>query len=104
MKQKIVVRVHARQPISHAMPAVVTGASRSYKAEDGVRLPGGQARFLAQKQSRRPIIGRRRRATGRSDYLLNSSVPQQLQGRFRKAVFVGASPTRGSFFHAGRKH
>ncbi len=49
LKQKIVVRVHTRQPISHAMPAVVTGAIRSYKAEDGVRLPGGQSTLLSSK-------------------------------------------------------
>ena len=28
-------------------------------------------------------------------------VPQQLQGEFRKLVFVGASPTRGSNFKSG---
>jgi hypothetical protein len=28
-------------------------------------------------------------------YIWNAPVPQQLQGEFRKLVFVGASPTRG---------
>ena len=31
----------------------------------------------------------------------NASVPQQPQGEFRKLVFVGASPTRGSIFKSG---
>ena len=30
------------------------------------------------------------------DTIFKAPVPQQLQGEFRKPVFVGASPTRGS--------
>jgi hypothetical protein len=33
----------------------------------------------------------------------NASVPQQLQGEFRKLVFVGASPTGGPFQNAERR-
>ena len=33
---------------------------------------------------------------------LSASVPQQLQGEFRKLVFVGASPTRGSSLEGRR--
>lgn len=37
-----------------------------------------------------------RGASPRESAKVKAPVPQQLQGEFRKLVFVGASPTRGS--------
>ena len=40
-----------------------------------------------------------RGASPRESTSFKAPVPQQLQGEFRKLVFVGASPTRGSSFN-----
>ena len=57
-----------------ALNGVISSARRSAKAEVRGANPRESANFKAP-------------------------VPQQLQGEFRKLVFVGASPTRGSSFN-----
>ena len=46
--------------------------------------------------ARRPAKAEVRGANPRESASFNAPVPQELQGEFRKLVFVGASPTRGS--------
>ena len=46
--------------------------------------------------ARRSAKAEVRGANPRESASLNAPVPQQPQGEFRKLVFVGASPTRGS--------
>ena len=46
--------------------------------------------------ARRSAKAEVRGASPRESASLKALVPQQLQGGFRKPVFVGASPTRGS--------
>jgi hypothetical protein len=46
--------------------------------------------------ARRSAKAEVRGANPRESASFKASVPQQLQGEFRKLVFVGASPTRGS--------
>ena len=46
--------------------------------------------------ARRSAKAEARGANPRESANVKTPVPQQLQGEFRKLVFVGASPTRGS--------
>lgn len=46
--------------------------------------------------ARRSAKAEARGASPRESANFQAPVPQQLQGEFRKLVFVGASPTRGS--------
>ena len=49
--------------------------------------------------ARRSAKAEVRGANPRESASFKDPVPQQLQGEFRKLVFVGASPTRGSSFN-----
>ena len=49
--------------------------------------------------ARRSAKAEVRCANPRESASFQAPVPQQLQGEFRKLVFVGASPTRGSSFN-----
>ena len=49
--------------------------------------------------ARRSAKAEVRGANPRESASFKALVPQQLQGEFRKLVFVGASPTRGSSFN-----
>ena len=51
--------------------------------------------------ARRSAKAEVRGANPRESANFQAPVPQQLQGEFRKLVFVGASPTRGSSFKSG---
>ena len=51
--------------------------------------------------ARRSAKAEVRGANPRESASFKAPVPQQLQGGFRKPVFVGASPTRGSSFQSG---
>ena len=71
---------------------VISSARRSAKAE--VR---GALQFAKANQPAWGIhIARLGKSTPRESASFKAPVPQQLQGEFRKLVFVGASPTRGS--------
>ena len=55
----------------------------------------------AISSARRSAKAEVRGANPRESASFQAPVPQQLQGEFRKLVFVGASPTRGSSFKSG---
>ena len=52
--------------------------------------------------ARRSAKAEVRGASPRESASFKAPVPQQLQGGFRKPVFVGASPTRGSISNQDR--
>ena len=52
--------------------------------------------------ARRSAKAEVRGASPRESANFQAPVPQQLQDEFRKLVFVGASPTRGSSFNQDR--
>lgn len=83
---------------------VISSARRFAKAE--VRGASPRESTISNAEARMANEGRPSRAI--LFVIRNSSfdislapVPQQLQGGFRKPVFVGASPTRGSNFQSG---
>ena len=54
--------------------------------------------FPARRSAKAEVRG----ASPRESASFQAPVPQQLQGGFRKPVFVGASPTRGSISNQDR--
>ena len=79
--------VNAKQLAQSVFP---TGPSR---CESGHGCHCSQGVISSARRSAKAEV---RGANPRESAIFKAPVPQQLQGEFRKLVFVGASPTRGS--------
>ena len=78
---------------------VLAGAS---PATDAKQLPGASRSQGVISSARRSAKAEVRGANPRESTILWPLCLQQQQGEFRKLVFVGASPTRGSSFNQDR--
>ena len=93
--QRFVVQIHVRAPFSWMVGRAVMPRSRKPSEPPGcagaIPAPSSNSYLhFAFWQFGQPV-----QVLNSAFCILTAPVPQQLQGEFRKLVFVGASPTRG---------